>query len=76
MKRREKDTLLRKQVMSDSLTSVHTDMNCCFHCVTAIEVLQMTALAQPRPLTASAQASLSWTIQAAPLASNQCQDSR
>mmetsp|Transcript_2174 Transcript_2174/g.5115 ORF Transcript_2174/g.5115 Transcript_2174/m.5115 type:complete len:218 (-) Transcript_2174:634-1287(-) len=36
--------LLRKQVMSDSLTSVHTDMNCCFHCVTAIEVLQMTAL--------------------------------
>mmetsp|Transcript_30763 Transcript_30763/g.77516 ORF Transcript_30763/g.77516 Transcript_30763/m.77516 type:complete len:244 (-) Transcript_30763:193-924(-) len=39
----QSDPLLRKQVMSLSFTSVQVLMNCCFHCVTAIEVLQMTA---------------------------------
>mmetsp|Transcript_64600 Transcript_64600/g.154149 ORF Transcript_64600/g.154149 Transcript_64600/m.154149 type:complete len:203 (+) Transcript_64600:673-1281(+) len=35
--------LERKHVTSDSLTLVHVDVNCCFHWVTASDVLQITA---------------------------------
>jgi len=42
--------LERKQVMSLSLTLVHVLMNCCFHCVTAIDVLQMTCARRHLPL--------------------------